>query len=271
MKGSMKNQIWQAFTIAVILSFGIPAGQAHAGDAPASLSAAEIIKQAAAKYASLKSYSDEGATASKLGNLIAASYTFNIKLARSNLYQVIWWEPDQVYTPKGVVWSAGNGNFLWMGKSFTKQKCADQERALASATGISGGVAANIPGTFFKMNWGNQLGVTADGARRKADEKIGDVDCFVLTHGAGGRTNILWIGKNDFLIHQVENDTSAALLKRTLEEQAKKNPQIRTLLETAGSQMFQDSKTVETHRHIVINPLLTATDFDYHVPAVPPH
>jgi len=240
---------------------------ALAADKPTDLSAADIIKQAAQKYANLTSYSDEGATAATLGKITAASYTFTIKLARTNRYQICWWEPDNIYIPKGVVWSADDGNHLWMGGDFTPRKCADREMALASATGISGGVAASIPGTFFKMNWGNQLGASTAAAKRQADEKVGDIDCFVLSHGEGGRTNTLWIGKSDFLIHQIENDTSAALLKKTLEDQAKTNPQLRSVLDSSGTQMFQDSKSIEIHRNIKLNPSLTAKDFDFHVPA----
>jgi len=243
---------------------------AQAGDATTNLSAADILKQAAAKYAALTSYSDEGTTVATLGALTASSYTFTINLARTNLYQIVWRQADEFYIPKGVVWSAGDGDFLWMGKNFTPRKCKDREMALASATGISGGAAADVPGTFFKMKWGNQLGTATPDTKRKPDEKLGDIDCYVLSHGTGGRTNILWIGKSDWLIHQIENDTSAALMKTMLEEQAKKMPQIRAMLEASGSEVFKESRSVETHQNIRINPPLTKADFDFKVPATKP-
>ena len=245
---------------------GGPAGMAQAGDKPAELSAADILKQAALKYASLTGYRDEGTTVATLGSITASSYSFTINLARTNLYQIVWRQADEFYIPKGVVWSAGDGNFLWLGKTFTPRKCKDMELAIASATGISGGAAASVPGTFFNLKWGNQLGAASANAQRKADEKLGEVDCYVLTHGADGRTNTLWIGKSDWLIHQIENDTSAAFMKAMLEEQAKKNPQVRTMLETAGTQMIQDSRSVETHQNIHINPPLTKNDFDFIAP-----
>ena len=117
------------------------------------------------------------------------------------------------------------------------------------------------------MNWGNQLGRALAGAQRKADDKIGDVDCYVLTHDSGGRTNFLWIGKQDLLIHQVENDTSGAAMKTALEAQAKKNPQMRAVLDAAGEQLFQNSRSVETHQNIRINPPLTKADFEFKAPA----
>ena len=50
-----------------------------------------------------------------------------------------------------------------------------------SATGISGGAAAEVPGAFFKSKWGNQLDSPKSDFKRKPDEKLGDVDCYVLT------------------------------------------------------------------------------------------
>ena len=253
--------------IAATLAIAGATNVARAEASPADLSAADILKQAQAKYASLTSYSDDGTTTATIGALTANNYTFTINLARTNLYQIVWRQADEVYIPKGVVWSAGTGNFLWMGKGFTPRKSTDREMALASATGISGGAAASVPGTFFNLNWGNQLGgATIANAQRQADEKLGDVDCYVLTHGKEGRTNTLWIGKTDLLIHQIENDTSAAFMKSMLEEQAKKSPQIRAMLETSGKDMFKDSRSVETHQNIRLNPPLTPADFDFKAP-----
>ena len=256
--------------VVAVLLCGRLAPFIHAGDVQTDLSAAEICKQTAARYASLTSYSDEGTTVSKIGAMTAMDYTFTINLARTNLYQILWRQAGEFYTTKGVVWSAGEGDFIWMGKNFTPRKCENQEMALASATGISGGAAAEIPGSFFKSKWGNQLDNPKTEFKRKADEKIGDVDCYVLMHDANGRTNILWIGKADLLIHQIENDTSAAFMKTMMEEQAKKMPQIRAMLDSAGDQLFKDSKAVETHQNIRINPPLTKADFEFKAPTAKP-
>jgi len=264
----MKSKSLHVFCVLALFTAGLST-MVPAADNPASLSAADIIKQARAKYASLNSYSDEGTAVSTLGATTAASYNFTVKLARTNLYQVVWRKSDDLFMPKGVVWSAGSGDFLWMGKGFKPQQQKDMELALASATGISGGVAANIPGTFFNARWGGQLGATTAAAIRGADTKIGEVDCYVLTHNEAGRTNILWIGKQDFLIHQVENDTSGATLRAMMEEQAKKNPQIRAMLDASGSQLSHDVISIETHQNIVINPPLNRADFDFQVPAAP--
>jgi hypothetical protein len=266
MKNIMKMSSFPALGLALLL-ISTAEQWALAADNVTILSAAEIIKQTRAKYASLSSYRDEGTAVATLGTNLASGNAFTIKLARTNLYQIVWRQAGELHAPKGVVWSAGSGDFLWKGKGSKPEKAVSQEKALASATGSSGGAAASVPSIFFKMSMGNPMSMAAIAGTRSADDKVGDVDCYVVTHGVGGRTNTLWIGKADFLIRQIENDTSAAALKDLLEAQAKANPQIRALIEANGAQMFQDSKSVEMHQKIVINPPLIPADFNYQVPA----
>jgi hypothetical protein len=241
-----------------------------AADSTNDLTAGQIVQQARAAYAKLTSYRDAGKSVTTMGSLTAASFNFTIQLARTNLYKVVWWQGEESFTPKGAVWSAGNGNYLWMAAlGATARKEQSQELAIASATGISGGAAASIPGTFFKMNWGGVLAAATQSARLP-DEKIGDADCFVLKSDAKGRTNILWIAKSDFLLRQIENDVSGTQIKNMMEEQAKNNAQVRNMLAAAGTQMFQDTRMVETHEAIKVNEPVAPGDFDFQVPAAKP-
>jgi RNA polymerase sigma factor (sigma-70 family) len=222
------------------------------GDLPSS----EIFKRAQEKYASLTSYSDEGKTVSTVNGKTLTT-TFTIRLARPNLYRIEWEQPmTSSYTNKGVVWSAGEGNFLEMGSG--AKKLASQETALSSATGISGGAAATIPGTFFKMNWGNQLGGLASGEKRQADEKVDDVDCYVFASEVNGATKTLWIGKQDFLIHRLRNEMSAEVMKAALAEAAKRNPGMPSRLKDIKPQGFTST---EMHENIVVNQKFSPADF----------
>jgi hypothetical protein len=130
--------------------------------------------------------------------------------------------------------------------------------ALGGATGISGGAAATIPGTFFRMNWGNQLGGSAVNEKKQPDEKIGGADCYVLTSDLKGRTRTLWIGKQDFLIHQARTVTSAEAMKATLAEAAKRLPE-----SIAGRPKSepQGITSTETHANIVLNKKFSSADF----------
>jgi outer membrane lipoprotein-sorting protein len=218
----------------------------------------DIFKNAQEKYASLTSYSDEGQTMAAVNGMNLTT-TFSIKLARPNMYRIEWAQKvHSNYTNTGVVWSAGDGDFMVMGNG-NAQKQGSQESALSSATGVSGNAAATIPGTFFKMNWGNQLGKSVAGQKQQADEKVGGVDCYVFSNEPKqGMTRTLWIGKEDFLIHQLRTVTSAEALKKVLTEATKKHPEMMARLQQSG---IQGITSTETHMNIVVNPMLTATDF----------
>jgi hypothetical protein len=138
------------------------------------------------------------------------------------------------------------------------QKLASQETALGAATGVSGGAAATIPGTFFGMNWGNQLGGSQLGTERQPDEKVGDVDCYVFRSESKGQTKTLYIGQQDFLIHQVRTVTSDEALKAVMAAAAKGHPEITAPLATAGPQGIIST---ETHVNIVVNQKFSIKDF----------
>jgi hypothetical protein len=227
--------------------------------ADGNLPASEVFKKAQEKYAALTSYSDEGKTVAILNGMTLTT-TFTIRLARPNFYRIEWEQNnDSAFstskTKPQAVWSAGEGDFLEMaGKGAQKQ--ASQEMALGGATGISGGAAATVPGTFFKMNWGNQHGSSGAGEKRQADEKVGKVDCYVFASELKGAAKTLWIGKQDFLIHQVRTVTSTEAMKAMMDEAAKRNPGM-----VPPPQKFDGLTSTETHTSIVLNNKFLPTDF----------
>ena len=219
----------------------------------------EIFKNAQEKYASMTSYSDEGQTVATVSGSTITT-TFTIKLARPNLYLIEWQQKNEsafstTTTKTEAVWSSGAGDFLDMGLGVQKQM--SKEDALSSAAGISSSASSSIPGTFFQMNSGNQLG-SASGEKQQADEKVGDVDCYVFASESKGRTKTLWIGTQDFLIHQVRMVTSAEAEKALLTKAAKDHPEILASLAIMG---FSGITSTETHTNILVNPKLSATDF----------
>ena len=261
-KGTLKIMTYAKLKLAagigagIILAGGATTVVFSSGGTGTDLAAGEILKQAQEKYASLTSYSDEGKTVATINGRTFTT-TFSIKLARPGFYLIQWEQPvNASYTNKGAVWSAGEGGFLRMGSRDRKE--AKQETALASATGISGGAAASIPGTFFSMNWSNQLGSSASSAKRQANDKVGDVVCYVFTSDLKGQTRTHWIGKEDLLIHQVRTVTSAAAMEAAQAEAAKRNPEIAARLLKSKPQGITST---ETHENIVVNQKLADKDF----------
>jgi outer membrane lipoprotein-sorting protein len=266
-KGTLKIMTYVKLKLAIGISAGILlAGGAatvalSGGSAPDDgLTTGEVFKKAQETYAALTSYSDEGKSVATLSGT-TITHRFSIKLGRPDLYRIEWEQSSESAghkssTAKQVVWSEGKGDFL---ETFgTARKESNKDSALSSATGISGGASATVPGTFFKMNWGNQLsGMTAN-KKRQADEKVGEVDCYVFTGDLKGRANTIWIGKQDFLIHQVRTVTSAASMKAIMAEAAKRNPEMAARMPKIE---YSDSTATETHEHIVVNQKFAAADF----------
>jgi RNA polymerase sigma factor (sigma-70 family) len=218
----------------------------------------EIVTQSKDAYAALTSYSDEGSSSATIGTTKVSPHEFSIKLTRPNLYRIEW-KKDMGGSPStGIVWSEGKGNFLRMFDGVKPSKYSNMEMALSGATGISGGAAGSIPGTFFKLNWGDKLGSLIQSAARKPDELIEGVPCYVFTQKTANGTETIWIGRQDFLIRQIENDTDAKILKALLSQQTKQHPELKSMMSAAPS---GDVRSIETHRNISVNPTLTQTDF----------
>jgi hypothetical protein len=74
-----------------------------------------------------------------------------------------------------------------------------------------------------------------------------------------GRTRTLWIGRTDFLIHQVKTVTSAEALKTALAEAAKSHPEIAAPPLVSA---LQGITSIETHANIILNQKSSPADFD---------
>jgi hypothetical protein len=236
-----------------------------------------IIKKAKATYAALQSYSDTGTASTQMGTF-ATTTTFTTLLQRPGFYLVSW--QSNGLSNKGMVWADGTGDFL-QASGLGLKKESSREMALASATGISGGIAAGIPGTFFAEAWGNKLGGKY---QRTADEKIDGVDCYVLASkintSSRNLLTTLWIGRQDSLIHQIKTKMDNvptippiddATLTKTLAFQNKPatpetmdalRKQLTTVRDMASSMMKGGGiEFNELHTNIVTDKTFTPDDF----------
>jgi RNA polymerase sigma factor (sigma-70 family) len=299
-KGTMKMMNWMKFKFAigaalvVLLAGGaITVAVSQESSGSGGTTAQEIAEQSKAAYAALNSYSDTG-TATETGGGANTTTTFNIRLQRPDFYRVEWSQGGGFYNSSGTVWSDGTGNFLSSGAANAPakpQKMHDRQMAIASATGISGSAAADLPGTFFDMPWGDQLGVITSGrsnVKRGIDEKIGETDCYVLSYSlgpvklpnnmgsSGAATTRLWIGKQDHLIRQVETTSTGGSTHLKVTDN-----DLKTILERAGKPatpeaiadlrhtIEQDQKAAnsgpivmtQTHENVLVNQKFSASDF----------
>jgi outer membrane lipoprotein-sorting protein len=234
-----------------IMLAGGPTTMILASDAAGdNLSPDEILKKAQQNYASLTSYSDEGKIVATMDGT-ATITSFGIRLARTNLYYIEWHRNSRSDSTMDAgfqaVWSSSAGNFLERGLGPENEESRDI--ALAKANDLCSGAAATIPMTFFNTQSGNELNGAMFSEKRQTDEKIGDIDCYVFTSESQSETKTLWIGKRDFLIHQIRTVTSAEAMQAA----AKWDPEIMFDLHGFTS--------TETHTNIVVNKQLLPSDF----------
>jgi hypothetical protein len=250
----IKSKSAFGLSMALILVSGM---MTHASDAVGNdLSPIQIFEKLQENYASLTSYSDEGKIITAMSGA-SRTNTFTSRLARPDFYRIEW-QPDGAsssYFTKnlgGQVWSAGAGNLLATETGLQNE--GSQIVALDAASAFSSGASVTIPMTFFKLQWQGELDDMAFGEDRQADEKVGSVDCYVFKRELPGQTRTLWIGKQDFLLHQVRIFRSAEAMQAMMAKVMKgESPETTALL--------QDVTVTETHAHIIVNQPLSRSDF----------
>ena len=232
---STRSRVFLGVSLAFLLSTGaatIVLGDETAGDR---LSTAQIFNKVKDHYASMATYSDEGCVVTTMGTIIH----FSTRLARTNYYLIEWQQAGRPpYAASGIgpqaAWSSGAGDFMQAKNGARSQ--GNREIALTHACSFSGGATATVPRIFFDLRWVEKpLGDSVFSVDRKSDENAGKISCYVFAEGSLGATNTLWIGKQDFLIHQV-----------------------RTIIDMEGMPIFT---ATETHSNIVLNRRFSQSDF----------
>ena len=174
-----------------------------AGD---NLPAIQVFQKVKENYASMITYCDEGRVVITMNG--SSVINFSTRLARTNFYLLEWTRAGEpTYTAMSgkcqAVWSSGAGHFLQADAGVQFE--GTREIALAHAAVYAGGATRTVPGVFFNLQWEDQpIDELVFSLKRQADEKVGNINCYVFTRGTMGATNTLWIGKQDFLIHQVQ-------------------------------------------------------------------
>jgi len=314
-KGTLKLMAWTKVKTAIVVGgvglilagTGIfEAGRATTLHKEGSLAAQEIVRKAQDAYAALSSYSDSGTVVAQIGGQDVTT-TFKTRLRRPNLYRIDWDQEAGPISGQGVVWSDGSGDNLQltfpdfllaamgMKKGDNPKKMPNRQAAIALAAPLSGSAASTISGTFFQQDFGDFAAPAASGRyplKTEKDAKVGDVDCYVVSSEGidlskvpnigkpGTLDTTLWIGKSDFLIHQIRTryvekaDSSDKAMdeaiKKALEIQHKAatpeaiaamRPQMKTVMKQVQSSLGAGVVSTQTHEKIVVNQNYSQADF----------
>jgi len=294
-KGTMKTMTWLKMkfavgigVIALLAGSAVTVAFSQIGESD-NLPPKEIMKKAMDKYASLNSYADIGKYVSVRNGKTNNVSTFKIQLGRTNLYRIEFEEtPFPAVPTRGAVWSAGKGDFAMFGENdFGSkgriEKLPDMKSALLRAA-LAGWGAANA---FF--NLGGNLKVLSiwdpNKVEKQNDEKIGSVDCYVISGTENNLTRTVWIGKRDFLLHQSQTIAKApmqmgadnAAFDKEFEREAKDlltkmNQEVTPeAIAAKKAELWQamkeanNSTTIqtETHLDIAVNQNFSPTDFQH--------
>ncbi len=226
------------------------------GAPPVALSAGQIFETMRENYASMASYSDQGEIITTAAGTVLAT-RFTTRLARPGLYRIQW---DQIsrtpYTtddtgPMGA-WSSGAGDYLLIGLAGVRRQY-NLDSALLNVTGSSGGTVANVPSIFFDAK-GSGSPNKIIGLEFLPDEKIGKMMCYVITgQSPSGQIETFWIGKQDFLIHQIRTEVSPDVLESALAGSTGRNWQ-------PGPE-FHGFSTIETYTNVALDKPFSRKDF----------
>lgn len=197
----------------------------------------QVFKKVKENYASMITYCDEGSVVITMnGNSVIH---FSTRLARTNFYLIEWTRAggstySAASTRNQAVWSSGAGDYL-QGEAGVQFQ-GTREIALAHGAIYSGRATATVPQMFYDLRWeGERIDDLVFSVTRCADEKVGNFNCYVFTKGAMGATNTLWIGQQDFLIHQARM--------------------------VSNMESMPTFTATETHTNIVLNRKFSRTDF----------
>jgi outer membrane lipoprotein-sorting protein len=254
---------------------------------------AQLLRDVQAKYGSLQSYSAAGEVTGGIkmeggaailpgGQSQEIRTAFTIKLARPQMYRIVWeqqmGQKDGLLAmaSKGAVWSDGQSRFI--NTAGQTMQPLDTETALAMATGVSNGAANTIPSIFFDLS-ANGVTSILRSAVLAGNETIDGEDCYVVKAHSDTMDRTIWISKASKLIRQVMTAMSGnppvpleltdSDASKVLESMGQKPTEdaIRALRAqmTAAAELMKSVKTnyysLEKHRDIKTDDPMSPSDF----------
>ena len=258
-KGALKNMAWTKAKTSIISGVGVAlllAGGAitlsvakkSAGD---KLTAVEILRKVQANYDALATYSDSGENISKSPGR-SLTTTFAVKFARPDLYIIQNTQSVGKTSHTATIWPAEGQIFALVDqtKYFRFAENENHDPIYESSTGSSAASGLSAIGLFYhKKSLGSQWRgsieelAASTNLVRQPDERVAGVNCYVLKMPVSFLNTTLWIGQNDFLIHQ------------------------RRMVAVSSEDPKDTNEITEIHTDIEINKVFSKADLTPRIPA----
>jgi hypothetical protein len=249
-----------------------------------------ILEKVTSAYKALDTYSDEGKITSEIDSgqgKMTLETSFSIKLKKPNLYVITWKQANALMpamSQAGTVWNAGDQPYLYMSITKAYSKMKDDEIALASATGVSGGAAFTIPSLFFSSLKKYEPFARLTSTKLVGTEAVDGEECYLIEGISSiSKSEKYWIAKDSSLIKKFsrsfEPPEGGTVFPQATEEQLEqavkglgqkvteeRKAAMRKMLkqaQAATSNLKGDS--TEVHSKITTSPL-EEKDFEFAVP-----
>ena len=226
------------------------AAVAPGGGSAAVPTAGQIFEKMREQYASLSTYRDEGQIITTVDGAVITT-RFATRLAKPIFYRIEWDQisklPDYTSNPgtQGA-WCSGAGDYVQMGWGVQRQY--NRDIALANVASSSGGAVVALPRIFFNTA-GSGGPDDIIGLQRLPDDKVGNIRCYqVAGESASGESKTFWIGRRDFLIHQIRTEIDPKVMQPALTGMG-------------NTIEFHASCSTETYTNIAVNKRFSHPDF----------
>ena len=171
-----------------------------------------ILARVRHAYRLAPAYRSEGTVTSHIieadeGRETTITGRFTLQLGRPRLYRITWSQQiDPFPAEEGAVWNAGDGARLWLAGPGTCSTMTDDRVALASATGVSMGVANFIPHLFFDLGEGTDPLGRLTGPEHETDTEIDGHPCHVIKATLSDAITVrLWVDAATHELRRIEN------------------------------------------------------------------
>ena len=169
------------------------------------ISPADIFEKVKNVYKTLETYKAHGIviTTTEVNEKKTSTHTdFDLNLKKPNLYLISWRQNNKWMVDSGTVWNSGGDPYLYREHMGAYEQMPDDQKALAFATGMSGGSSFTILSLFLTIlksdyaNFDKLIDPKVEGIG-----KINGEDCYVISGSSRFSKSIkYWISKSRFLI-----------------------------------------------------------------------
>ncbi|HEY3860329.1 MAG TPA: hypothetical protein VGO59_00455 [Verrucomicrobiae bacterium] len=229
---------------------------------PPELTTEEVLQKVADAYKGMADYTAKGKTVTEIDmsalvpgkTAVRLSTTSSLQLARTNNFRLEWETAVPGGQPvKGVAWNSGRGNYVGYGP-YRPNKVKTRDEAMAPAASSAFLLSGGIAEVFFSTT--NSVAEAARNFTKTNLPSANGEASYVLTGEANHQNILLWVGKENFLIYQIEINLGGKMDEAEL----KKLPSTqRKAMEMMGK---LKGTITETYDSIQTNKNLLASSFE---------